>query len=218
MASLQVANWGAAYARLIGSYSFLNRLSEGASFEDAENSAVENPLNPWLRRKLRPLPPPPPPLPPYAYAWPPWSLRLPKPPNSGRVNQPLVPPNPNSWEVNQPLVPPNPNSWVNRCLTGLSSAISTANEALNNAGNAINTAVNLFDSLRSLSAGTSDTSSEGIYLSELILHMTSLNLKGAWSSVSEGWSKFMNNIGRMLIDLKIPGPDGFLGNYAIQSI
>jgi len=121
---------------------------------------------------------------------------------------------PNSERVNQPLAP-NPNSWVNRGLTGLRSAISTANEALKNAGNAINTAIDLCDSL--LSADTSDTSSEGIYLSELILRMTSLDLKGAWSSVSEVWSKFMDNSGRMLIGLKIPGPDGFLGNYPIQS-
>ena len=121
---------------------------------------------------------------------------------------------PNSARVNQPLAP-NPNSWVNRGLIGLRSAISTANEALKNAGNAINTAIDLCDSL--LSAATSDTSSEGIYLSELILRMTSLDLKGAWSSVSEVWSKFMDNSGRMLIGLKIPGPDGFLGNYPIQS-
>jgi hypothetical protein len=109
-------------------------------------------------------------------------------------------------------------SWIGRCITRVNSAIRTANESVDIAGKAITTAFNLFSSLGSLSVGTRDTSLEGLYISELILHVNSLDLKGAWSSVSEVWSKFMNNIGRMLSGLKVPAQDGFLGNYPIHIV
>jgi hypothetical protein len=110
------------------------------------------------------------------------------------------------------------SSWIDRCITKINAAISTANDSLVKAGSAITTAYNLFTSLSSLSVDSIDTSLEERYISELIIHITSLDLKSAWSNVSETWSKFMNNIGRMMSGIKIPGHDGLLGNYPIHTL
>jgi hypothetical protein len=111
------------------------------------------------------------------------------------------------------------SSWIKSSYNKVTTSILAANEALEKAGSAINTAYNLFTSLLSIMGDVTDNSFEGRYISELILHMTSLDLKTQWSNVSTVWSTFMNNVGRRIpgMQLKVPGHDGFLGNYPIQT-